>query len=76
MRGDVDRALRIIGATDKHERDSRLSLGQFELEALGLQNPVVIEDEEAAEVTLGEGHGWSLDEAVAYALEDHNQESP
>ncbi|MGI9641956.1 MAG: hypothetical protein ACR2N9_04150, partial [Acidimicrobiia bacterium] len=69
MRGNVDRALRLLGATDKHEADSRLSLGQFELEALGLENPLVIDDEEAAEAVLAEGRAWSLDEAVSYALE-------
>lgn len=71
MQGDVDRALRIIGATSKHEADSRLSLGQFELEALGLENPLVIDDEEAAEAVLAEGRSWSLDEAVVYALDGH-----
>ena len=56
-----------IGAGDAGA--GRLSLGQFELEALGLENPVVIDDEEAADVALTERRARSLDEAVAYALD-------
>lgn len=68
IRGDQNRALRLLGATTERERESRLNLGQFELEALGLENPIVITDQEAADRLLEEGKRWSIDQAVAYAL--------
>ena len=68
MHGDTDRALRLIGAADEHERQTGLNLGQFELEALGIEHPLVVTDEAAAEQFRDEGRGWSIDEAVAYAL--------
>jgi tetratricopeptide (TPR) repeat protein len=69
MRGDPDRALRLIGAADEHERKAGLNLGQFELEALGIEHPLVVTDEAAAERLKEEGRSWSIEEAVAYALE-------
>ena len=69
MRGDADRALRLIGATDEHERKTGLNFGQFELEALGIDHPLVVDDEDAAERSKEVGRAWTIDEAVAYALE-------
>jgi tetratricopeptide (TPR) repeat protein len=69
MRGNADRALRLIGAADEHERETGLNLGQFELEALGIEHPLVISDEGAAERLKDEGRTWSIEEAVAYALQ-------
>ena len=69
MRGDADRALRLIGAAEEHERKTGLNLGQFELEALGIDHPLVVDDEDAAERSKGVGRAWTIDEAVAYALE-------
>ena len=68
MHGDTDRALRLIGAADEHERKAGLDLGQFELEALGVEDPLVVTDEAAAERFKCEGRSWSIDEAVAHAL--------
>lgn len=65
--GDMDRALRLIGAANEHERKSGLNLGKFELEALGIDNPLVIVDQDEAERRRAEGRSWSIDEAVAYA---------
>jgi predicted ATPase/class 3 adenylate cyclase len=67
LEGNMDRALRILGATAAAEAESGLKLGAFELEALGLPNPVVIEDEVAANALRAEGASWSLEQAVAYA---------
>lgn len=68
--GDMDRALRLIGAADKHEQESGLNLGQFELEALGIENPLVISDPDAADRLRAEGRSWTIDDAVAYARGD------
>lgn len=62
------RALRLIGATDEHERANGLTLGQFELEAPCVEHPLVSCDETAAEQRKDEGHAWSIEEAVACAL--------
>ena len=69
MRGEADRALKLIGAADEHERTTGLNLGQFELEALGIEHPLVVDDKDSAERSKAEGRAWTIDEAVAYALE-------
>lgn len=53
--GEMDRALRLIGAADTHEHESGLDLGQFELDALGVENPLVISDQDAADRLRDEG---------------------
>lgn len=65
--GEMDRALRLIGAADKHEHESGLDLGQFELDALGVESPLVISDQDAADRLRDEGRSWTIDDAVAYA---------
>jgi predicted ATPase/class 3 adenylate cyclase len=67
LEGNMDRALRILGAAAAAEAESGLRLGAFELEALGLPNPVVLEDQTAAAALRAEGASWSLEKAVAYA---------
>ena len=68
LRGDMGRAFRLVGAATAHESASGLVLGQFELEAIGIESPLVATDEAEADRRRAEGATWSLDEAVAYAL--------
>jgi hypothetical protein len=67
IHGDIPTALRILGATMEHEQEAGLKLRQFEMENLGLESPIVIDDEEAADRFVAEGRGWSIEEAVSYA---------
>jgi hypothetical protein len=67
IHGDIPTALRILGATMEHEQEAGLKLRQFEMEKLGLESPIVIDDEEAADRFVAEGRGWSIEEAVSYA---------
>ena len=45
-----------------------VQLGQFELEGMGLTDPLAGSDARDPDALRAEGRAWSIDEAVAYAL--------
>lgn len=53
-----------MGAATAHEEEAGLVLEQFELESLATEIP----DTDHARRLVGEGSGWSVEEAVRFAL--------
>lgn len=68
IRGDHERALRILGTVFANEAKSGLELGQFELDVSGFDHPLEALDAQTAEALLAEGRSWTVEQAVAYAV--------